>query len=142
MDQFKDIIQSFDEYFTVEEPSTSYRRNLAGQELWVADTFTWICKWSPGLNKNTKAGHSEGTVSQATGALVLMTLIILVMSTLYMGWRVYYKKKYLTIFWIKEHGQPFRPSYMDSPSKLDKDEIQDSEMDAHTGMELARGTNT
>jgi hypothetical protein len=79
-------------------------------------------------------GHKDDTVSQATGALVLMCLIILVLVTLYMSWRVYLKKKYLTEYWIKEFGQSNRMSMLDiSPSKIDQSQVEEED----NGLELA-----
>jgi hypothetical protein len=91
---------------------------------WVADTWDWIVTMSPALNPAPGAhgsGHLDDTISQASGALVLMTLIILVMSTLYMAWRIYFKKKYLSVYWIKEHGQSNRHSMLSSPDRRQED---------------------
>lgn len=48
-------------------------------------------------------------------------------------WRVYYKKKYFTPSWVKQHGEPNPVSWMDSPMK----NREDSDIHAHTtSMEL------
>jgi hypothetical protein len=94
---------------------------------WVSDTWNWISSMSPQLSKTGQhgSGHKDDTISQASGALVLMVLIILSLSTIYMAWRVYYKKKYLTIYWTKEFGQSNRTSMLSSPEK-DQSSFNDS----------------
>ena len=112
----------------------NHRRQL--QVELSAETWTWMVSLSSSLmavEGAHGAGHAEGTVSQSTGALVLGTVIILTLSTLYFMWRVYYKKKYFTPSWVKSYGEPNPVSWMESPSK----NREDSDVNAHTtSMEL------
>lgn len=39
------------------------------------------------------------------GALIMMALFFLIISTLYLGYRVYFQRKYLSEAWLKEHGR-------------------------------------
>ena len=57
----------------------------------------------PGLDDS---GHALGKMNQSAGALFMMSFMILVLGTVYLGWRVYTKKKYFTKDWVKtnEHG--------------------------------------
>jgi hypothetical protein len=50
------------------------------------------------------SGHLDKSVNASTGAFVLCNLIILVLSTFYVVWRVYSKKKFLTESFKREHG--------------------------------------
>ena len=75
---------------------------------------------------NSISGHLDETVNASVGAFVLCDLIIMVLSTFYMAWRVYYKKKYLTPSYIKEFGESKRPEAQlkdEDPDKIEK-EIQ------------------
>jgi len=97
---------------------------------WVTDTWTWISSMSPKLANSAAtgahgSGHKDDSISQASGALVLMVLIILTLATIYMAWRVYYKKKYLSVYWTKEFGQSNRMSMLSSPEK-DQSSFNDS----------------
>ena len=128
------LIQNLDEFFSSQTPKpfsetrrlamTSEQQKifdeLAQKTDWKADTWGWIKGFSHELNPKDgqhASGHTDDTVSQATGALVLMTLIILTLSIVYLTWRVYYKKKYLTEYWIKEFGKSNRNSFLESPDK-------------------------
>ena len=50
------------------------------------------------------SGHSKESVNGSTGAFVMCALFLLIASTLYMIWRVYFNQKYLTDSWKKEFG--------------------------------------
>jgi len=124
MDKFSNFIINLDEYFINEQPrafSNIYegRRLKMVETDWVSDTWKWIASMSQSLTPTgaSLSGHRDAGISQASGALVLMCLIMLSLSTLYMVWRVYMKKKYLTVYWIKEWGQSNRMSMLSSPEK-------------------------
>jgi predicted negative regulator of RcsB-dependent stress response len=38
------------------------------------------------------------------GAYMFFSVILIIMVTLYFGWRVYKQKKYLSESWLKEHA--------------------------------------
>ena len=68
---------------------------------WKKDTWPWLLKLSHSLSGGAEAGHSTTghaghNVNGTVGALVFMSLILLVLSTMYMAFRVYYQKKKLT----------------------------------------------
>lgn len=73
---------------------------------WTKDTWPWLVQFSPTLNSNLtlhNAGHDDMNVNGAIGAFVMSNLIILILSTFYMVWRVYSKKKYLTESFKREY---------------------------------------
>lgn len=65
---------------------------------WKAGTKAWLFSLSPKLSEGGThhTGHVNENINGSSAAFVLCNLIILVLATLYMAWRVYYKKKYLT----------------------------------------------
>ena len=79
---------------------------------WKSTTLTWLFSLSTKLSssKTHHSGHASVTVNGSTAAFVLCNLVILVLSTFYMVWRVYYKKKFLTesfkISMAKRLGHP------------------------------------
>ena len=54
---------------------------------------------------NTSAGHADKSINSSSGGFILSSLILLVLSTLYMMYRVYYKKKLFSKDWLRAHGQ-------------------------------------
>ena len=75
------------------------------------------------------SGHSYEDVNGSMGALVMLALFVLVMSTFYLVYRVYKKQKYLSESWIKEYGQkpaPSAPAVRDSISRDIPREIDES----------------
>ena len=82
---------------------------------------------------NSISGHADTSVNASTGAFVFCDLIIIVLSTIYMAWRIYYKKKYLTPGYIKEYGESNRPEAQkqdEDGDKIDK-EIQLADTEAN-----------
>ena len=55
------------------------------------------------------AGHSNLGVNGSTAGFVLTAVILLILITIFMAWRVYKGKKFFSKDWEKEHG----------PSKFD-----------------------
>ena len=55
------------------------------------------------------AGHSKLGVNGSTAGFVLVSVILLILITIFMAWRVYKDKKFFSKDWEKEHG----------PSKFD-----------------------
>lgn len=53
-------------------------------------------------NKSHGFGHGIGGVKGSTGGFVLMAVLLLLMITLYMGYRVYKAKKHFSNDWLKE----------------------------------------
>ena len=65
--------------------------------------------------KNAGNGHGIGGVNGSTAAFVMFAVILLIMITLYLGFKVYRKKQFFTVEWEKTHG----------PSKHSKDKKKD-----------------
>jgi hypothetical protein len=93
------------------------------------ETLTWVLSLS--LSKsNTNpdgsiineyksgSGHLHVNVNDSMGALVMMVFFFLVVSSVYMAYRVYMQRKYLSEAWLKEHGK--------APKKIEKSDGQNS----------------
>jgi len=58
------------------------------------------------INENKSgSGHAYQNVNDSIGALVMLALFVLLLSTAYMCFRVYKKQKYLSESWLKEYGK-------------------------------------
>jgi hypothetical protein len=97
--------------------------------------WKFVYETSPSLNQKLGshgAGHADITVNSATGAFVLLGLIFIVLSTLYMAYRVYRANKFLTESWLKDkdHINPGDPRQKeDQPMKEGKmNKSQDLEL--------------
>lgn len=55
------------------------------------------------------AGHDDININSASGAFMLLGLILIVLMTFYMIFRVYKQKKFLTEAWLKDHEYPGKP---------------------------------
>lgn len=91
-------------------------------------TYTWVVQFSQSLSVTTDAtvalsGHTDSTVNASTGAFVFCNLIIIVLSTLYMVWRVYKMEKYLTESFKKDYQIPLEnPRMLEVELKLESQE--------------------
>ena len=61
------------------------------------------------------AGHDDININSASGAFMLLGLILIACSTLYMLFRVYHKQKFLTEAWLKDHDYPGKPNGVPEP---------------------------
>ena len=74
--------------------SGDYELKNGQWELKASDTVT-----------NTSGGHNDASINASAGAFIFATLILLILSTLYMMYRVYYQKKYFSKDWIRAYGE-------------------------------------
>ena len=102
--------------FLKEDPE---HRMLATNVTISTDTWKWIYtisgkyelkngQWelkSEDTVSNTSAGHADKSINSSSGGFILSSLILLILSTLYMMYRVYYKKKYFSKDWLRAHGE-------------------------------------
>ena len=86
---------------------------------------------------NGISGHAEGTVNGTAGAFVLCNLILLVLMTLYLAWRVYYCKKYITLAWAKEYGISERPEALKQDIEMPSFEYEKTEQEKDKTHEIS-----
>ena len=92
--------------FDADAPTTSFSTLDATltPELWE-----FILDQTHGT-KSTKdsnihiSGHKDSKVNGTTGAFFFMSMIIIVLATIYLFWRVYIKNKLLSAALIKQYG--------------------------------------
>ena len=90
---------------------------MSGKWTLSAEAFEFLKKSSHELSTagqagNTAAhgtGHSSIGINGSTGGFVLCSVIILVLITIFLSWKVYKDKKFFSKDWEKQYG----------PSKLD-----------------------
>ena len=58
------------------------------------------------ISKNAKggSGHGVGGVNGSTAAFILMTVILFLLITFHLGFKVYYSKKFFSRDWEKAYG--------------------------------------
>ena len=86
-------------------PYDKYKASTSGKCLTLKE-WNWIIQHSPALEPNRHpglddSGHAIGPMNGSSGALFLMSFAALILSTVYMVWRVYCQKKYFTEDWAK-----------------------------------------
>ena len=95
-----------------------FELDLNVRELAATDTKNEIWKFvyesSPSLNVQLGkhgAGHDDININSASGAFMLLGLVLIVCSTFYMGFGVYKSHKFLTESWLKDkdHINPGDP---------------------------------
>ena len=55
--------------------------------------------------KKSGSAHTYDNVNKSTGGLVMVSLFFLLFATGYLGYRVYFQRKYLSEGWKKEYGK-------------------------------------
>ena len=79
------------------------------------------------------AGHDDTNINSASGAFMLLGLVFIVLSTFYMGFRVYRGKKFLTDSWLKDkdHINPGKPG------ELEPEPMKEGKMNKSQDLELS-----
>ena len=56
-------------------------------------------------SKLSGSGHSVAGVNNSTAGFIMMAVILFILITLYMAWKVYKDKKYFSKEWEKQYGK-------------------------------------